>query len=63
VGAGGAMIAIGDSMDGHPKNHPEVVSRRGDPNVGIPIAITGAVVFVVGAIVFFAVPTHNDAKR
>ena len=61
VGAATTVIAVGDSMDGHPRNQPNVVSRRGDPHTDIPIAMTAAAVFIVGGIIFLAGGKHHSS--
>ncbi len=61
VGATTAMIAVGDSIDGHPRNQPDVVSRRGDPSTDIPIAIGGTVLFIVGGVIYLTAPTHHGS--
>jgi hypothetical protein len=61
VGAATTVIAVGDSMDGHPRSQPDVVSRRGDPRTDIPIAMVGAAVFIVGGVIFLTAPKHHDS--
>lgn len=51
-GGGAAMVGIGIAIDGHPKGHPEIVTRAGNPSVGVPVAMAGAVVSLVGLIVY-----------
>jgi predicted small secreted protein len=61
VGGCTTMIAVGDSMDGHPRNQPDVVSRRGDPSTDIPIAMAGGVLFIVGGIIYLTAPKHHGS--
>lgn len=51
-GVGATTIGIGVTLDGHPRGHPEIVSRQGNPAVGIPITMVGAVLGIVGLIVY-----------
>lgn len=61
AGGTAGMIGIAISSDGHPKGEPDVISRRGTPQTGVPIAMTGAIVFVAGLILGLASPSHAHA--
>lgn len=65
VMGGGALTAgmgVGLSMDGHPKGQPDVVTRRADPSVGIPVAMAGAALLVAGFVIYITAP-HEHAKK
>lgn len=62
VGAGTTFIGVGDSLDGHPRNEPNVVTRRGDPSEDIPIAMAGGILFVAGGIIYLTASQHHGTS-